>query len=120
LRRAQAFVFAAEEDFGIAPVEAQACGTPVLALGRGGTLETVRDFVTDAEAPTGILFSEATAEQIRDAVALFRQNAECFRAATCREHAARFSQERFRQEILEIVCNTTTAANRSGELITSF
>ncbi|MFY9314751.1 MAG: glycosyltransferase, partial [Burkholderiales bacterium] len=56
LRRARAFLFAAVEDFGIAPVEAMACGTPVIAFGRGGAAETVAGL--DAPAPTGVLFAE--------------------------------------------------------------
>ena len=59
LRGARAFLFAAEEDFGILPVEAQACGTPVIAYGRGGSLETVRGL--DAAAPTGAFFARQDA-----------------------------------------------------------
>ncbi|WP_348814137.1 glycosyltransferase, partial [Flavobacterium maritimum] len=61
MQKAKAFVFAAEEDFGIIPVEAQACGTPVIALKKGGTLETV------LEKETGIFFEEQTAEKIKEA-----------------------------------------------------
>lgn len=57
LQRARAFVFAAEEDFGIAPVEAQACGTPVIAFGKGGALETVRGLGLVGEKPTGLFFA---------------------------------------------------------------
>src|SRR6185437_10805102 len=69
MRRAKAFVFAAEEDFGISVVEAQACGTPVIAYGKGGALETVRD-LPDAR-PTGIFFGEQTVESIVAAVENF-------------------------------------------------
>ena len=61
-RRAQAVIMPGEEDFGIVPVEAQACGRPVVALARGGALETV----TDGE--TGVLFAEPTAESLADAL----------------------------------------------------
>lgn len=54
MRNAKAFVFAAEEDFGITPVEAQACGTPVIAYGKGGALETIRPIGVDMA--TGIFF----------------------------------------------------------------
>ena len=54
MREAKAFIFAPEEDFGITPVEAQAAGTPVIAYGAGGVLETVRDL--DQQEPTGPLF----------------------------------------------------------------
>ncbi len=65
MQRARAFVFAAEEDFGIAPVEAQACGTPVIAYGRGGAAETVR------AGETGVFFHEQTAAAIAAAVRRF-------------------------------------------------
>ena len=65
LQRAKAFVFMAEEDFGIVPVEAQACGTPVIAFGRGGVAETV------VAGQTGILFHEQSAESLAGAVRLF-------------------------------------------------
>ena len=98
MRRARAFVFAAMEDFGIVPLEAQACGTPVIALGAGGSLETVRG-LGHANKPTGVFFDTHTPEAIVDAVNRFEQNAEMFSAEQCREHAVRFSPERFRREI---------------------
>ena len=96
LQRARAFVFAAEEDFGIAPLEAQACGTPVIAYGRGGALETVKDF-THAH-PTGVFFDRQDAESLTAAVGVFERNAEAFSSSACRENALLFSQERFREE----------------------
>lgn len=60
MARAQAFVYAACEDFGIAPVEAQACGTPVIAYGAGGTLETIRDWRQSPELATGWHFAPQT------------------------------------------------------------
>ena len=60
VQRARAFVFAAQEDFGIAPVEAQVCGTPVIAYGSGGAAETVRGL--QQNPPTGVLFEEQTVE----------------------------------------------------------
>ena len=65
LQQARAFVFAAEEDFGIIPVEAQACGTPVIAYGKGGALETIQGL--DQAAPTGVFFFEQTAAAIGQA-----------------------------------------------------
>ena len=91
LRRARAFVFAADEDFGILPVEAQACGTPVIALGVGGARETVRD------GETGLFFGEQTAEAIAAAVRRFEEGPE-FAVAACRANAERFSVGRFRRE----------------------
>jgi glycosyltransferase involved in cell wall biosynthesis len=101
LRRARAFVFAAEEDFGILPVEAQACGTPVIAYGRGGSLETVRASGTDAA--TGMFFSAQTAGAIVDAVWRFDTVLPAIRADACRGNAARFSAERFRAEFAAFV-----------------
>ncbi len=92
MQRARAFLFAAEEDFGIAPVEAQACGTPVIAYGRGGAAETVIDGVT------GLLFHEQSAAAIREAVRAFEQIEDSFDPATIRAHSLRFSTERFRRE----------------------
>jgi len=96
LQAAQALVFAADEDFGILPVEAQACGTPVIAYGRGGALETVVD------EQTGLLFAEQTQEAIIDAVERF--DSYCaWDAMAIRSNAKRFSAERFRQELAGLV-----------------
>lgn len=101
MQRARAFVFAAVEDFGIMPVEAQACGTPVIALGRGGALETVRGL--DADVPTGVFFDAQEAPALREAVARFEEHAHRFDPAAIRRHALRFSEARFRQEFAEFV-----------------
>ncbi len=93
LRTAKAFIFAADEDFGIAPLEAQALGTPVIALGRGGSTETIRGL--DAAAPTGVLFPEQSAASIAAAVAQFEASAHRITAAACRANAERFSRQTF-------------------------
>jgi glycosyltransferase involved in cell wall biosynthesis len=93
MQRARAFVFAAEEDFGIAPVEAQACGTPVIAYGRGGSLDTVLD---RGPAPTGLFFMEQSPAAIVDAVQRFESLAEAFDPDACRAHAETFSAPQFR------------------------
>lgn len=92
LSSARAFVFAAEEDFGIAPVEAQACGVPVVALGKGGAAETVVD------GRTGVLFEEATEASLAEGVERFRSLEARLDPAEARENAARFSVERFKRE----------------------
>lgn len=97
LRRARAFIFAAEEDFGIAPVEAQACGTPVIALARGGATETVCGL--DHPSPTGVLYTEQSAAGVRGAVARFESLGEAIAPAACRANAMRFGPERFRREL---------------------
>jgi len=101
LQAARAFVFAAVEDFGIAPVEAMACGTPVIALARGGAAETVAGL--DAAQPTGVLFAEQTAAALAGAVRAFEANAARIGAQACRARAERFSKARFRAEFTGFV-----------------
>jgi glycosyltransferase involved in cell wall biosynthesis len=98
---ARAFVFAAEEDFGIAPVEAQARGVPVIAYSRGGTLETVRGL--DHDAPTGVFFDEQSDVAIADAVRQFESNACRIEPGVCRGNAERFAEHVFRDEFSAFV-----------------
>nr|WP_314071292.1 glycosyltransferase family 4 protein [uncultured Campylobacter sp.] len=95
--RAKAFVFAAEEDFGITPVEAQACGTPVICFGRGGARETVRD------GESGLYFMEQNAKELLAAVAKFEQNYDKFEPTKIRENSLKFSRARFEAEIKSYV-----------------
>jgi len=97
MQRAKAFVFAAEEDFGISPLEAQACGTPVIAYAKGGVLETIRGL--DDENPTGVFFKEQNAVAIVNAIEEFERVRDRIPAERCRENALRFGQERFRHEL---------------------
>ncbi len=90
-RAAAVVVMPGEEDFGIVPVEAQACGRPVVALARGGALETVVDGVT------GILVQDESAESLADG--LRRALSHPFEARTIREHALAFGRDRFAAEI---------------------
>jgi glycosyltransferase involved in cell wall biosynthesis len=101
LRMARAFVFAANEDFGIAPIEAQACGTPVIALGKGGALETVRGL--DADRPTGCFFESQTAASVLEGIDRFESLDVPIDPADCRENAARFRSESFRERLHELV-----------------
>ena len=120
---ARAFIFAAEEDFGITPVEAQAMGTPVLALGRGGALETV---VTTGTHATGLLFDEAEPAAIAAAVERFITEEARFSPEACFRNARRFSVERFEDEFRRYVdeayadftagCQATHAKAPSSEL----
>lgn len=97
LQAAKAFIFAAEEDFGIAPLEAQACGTPVLAFGRGGACETVVNGVT------GLHFHEQTTDAICDAVDRFEAGALRFDPMRLRAHAEQFSTASFRKQFRNFV-----------------
>ena len=95
--RAKAFVFAAEEDFGITPVEAQACGTPVICFGRGGARETVLN------GESGLYFMEQNTKELLAAVAKFEQNYDKFEPAKIRENSLKFSRARFEAEIKSYV-----------------
>jgi glycosyltransferase involved in cell wall biosynthesis len=97
LQTARAFIFAADEDFGIMPVEAQACGTPVIAFGRGGALETVID------GETGVFFPNQTAGDIAQAVERFESLPEPLDPYQARANAERFSIEIFREELARII-----------------
>lgn len=99
---ARAFVFAAHEDFGISPVEAQACGTPVIAYGVGGAAETVRD-VRHLSEPTGLLFPQQTVASLVDAVDEFERLEGRIAADACRQWAEGFSEARFKQAFTQLV-----------------
>ena len=103
MQRAKAFIFAAEEDFGITPVEAQACGTPVIAFGKGGSLETVVGL--EKENPTGVFFKEQTVESICEAVDEFELQNGYYLPVNCRKNAEKFSIKHFINEIKDYVKN---------------
>lgn len=112
MRCAKAFVFAAEEDFGIAPVEAQACGTPVIAYGKGGAVETVRDL--SQSRPTGLFFHEQTIAAIAGAVSTFERESHRFSARDCRANAERFSIAHFRERFVACVERACPGATRGS------
>ena len=97
MQRARAFVFAGEEDFGITLVEAQACGTPVIAYGRGGATDIV--VTEEAEWPTGLLFERQDPDALAEAVERFERLEPRITSEACRTNALRFSETRFRAEI---------------------
>jgi glycosyltransferase involved in cell wall biosynthesis len=95
--RAKAFVHAAVDDFGIAAVEAQAAGCPVIALGRGGLRESIVD------GKTGVFYPEQSAESLMQAVERFNQGKNCFHEGEIRRNAQRFSRLRFQEEYYSFV-----------------
>lgn len=97
LKNCTAFIFAGEDDFGIAPVEAMGWGKPVLAFGAGGALETV------LQGATGEFFNDATPEVLADGVRRLRDNLLKYSPLVIRKWAERFCQEKFRQEIMDFV-----------------
>jgi glycosyltransferase involved in cell wall biosynthesis len=94
--KAKAFIFMPKEDFGIAPLEAQGCGTPVIAYGSGGAAETVRGL--EDEYPTGVFVKRQDVESLSEAIAEFESAYGRFLPEKCREWAMNFSEDRFREE----------------------
>lgn len=107
MQGAKAFLFPGEEDFGITPIEAQACGIPVIAYGRGGALETIEG------GKTGLFFKEQTKESVIEAVQAF-QTME-FEAEYIAKHAVKFSEERFREELQSYILKEYEAFEKSRE-----
>jgi glycosyltransferase involved in cell wall biosynthesis len=104
--RCRALLFPGEEDFGMVPVEAQSFGKPVIAYGRGGSLETIRGLNSGdyaPEVPTGIFFSEQSVASLSAAILQFESNASRFDAHQIREHAQKFSVEVFQGRMKEFV-----------------
>ncbi len=96
MQKAKAFVFAADEDFGIVPIEALSCGTPVIALNKGGTAETI---INEA----GILFNDQTAESIKKSVLNFEKSENKFDPARLHEYAKNFDRKIFEDKIRQFV-----------------
>jgi glycosyltransferase involved in cell wall biosynthesis len=114
LRRCRALLFPGEEDFGIVPVEANACGTPVIAFGRGGATETVIPPGGRRE-PTGLWLQEQTADCLAEGMLAFERTAADFSPKAARRQAVHFHQRRFAEELfgyLENVLRRAGAAAR--------
>ncbi|QOY86043.1 glycosyltransferase [Paludibaculum fermentans] len=103
MQHARAFVFAAEEDFGIVLAEAQACGTPAICYGRGGAL----DIVVDEQ--TGLFFRQPTAESLRETVGRFEARTARWDSHHIRRNALRFSIQSFRDNFLQVFHSATHA-----------
>lgn len=108
MSRCKAFIFAADEDFGIVPVEAQAAGAPVIAYGKGGSLETV---IADK---TGIFFGQQNFESLSRAISLFEEKQNSFDAQVIRKHAEKFRPEIFREHF-DLILKTAEAAKDNKE-----
>ncbi len=115
--RCKALIFPGEEDFGLVPLEAMACGKPVIAFGKGGVLETVvplnpqheairKQGATwaeiNSETPTGVFFYEPNTTSLIEALHLFERQHDCFDPALIRQHVAPFDRIHFKQRIQEI------------------
>lgn len=106
MQRCRALVFPGEEDFGIVPLEAQSCGKPVIAFGKGGAPETVvginPDDEEDAEA-TGIFFHEQTPEALRRAILQFEKIEDRFDGRICRSNALKFDRPIYKQAMQDYI-----------------
>lgn len=112
LPRSLAFLMPGAEEFGIAAIEAQACGIPVIAFAGGAAAETIGHA---GEAPTGVLFEQQTSECLEQALRRFAGQREAFSARACRSNAERFSPQRFRQQIEGLVKGLSWDWRRDGE-----
>ena len=99
MRKARGFIFAAKEDFGIAPIEAQAVGLPVIAYGAGAALETINT----TNQPSGVYFEEQTPASLISAIEYFERNIEIFTQNNCQTNAARFSESNFEKRFSEVM-----------------
>jgi glycosyltransferase involved in cell wall biosynthesis len=115
MQRSRAFIFAAEEDFGITPVEAQACGTPVIAFGRGGALETIRDL--SGPKPTGLYFERQEPAAIAEAVRVFEREQDRILPLDCWQNAQQFSTQRFRESYSSFVRHCWDAFRAAPPLV---
>jgi glycosyltransferase involved in cell wall biosynthesis len=105
MSKAKAFVYAACEDFGIALVEAQACGTPIIAYGGGGALETVQDIRKFPKNPTGLLFPEQTVESLIESVKTFEDTQSKFNSEFCHLQALKFTPKIFEKSYLGAIAD---------------
>lgn len=111
MRRARALLFPANEDFGIVPVEAQACGMPVLAFGQGGATETVLP-ADDTRVGTGLFFGEQRWQAVFRAMRRFEAHPDWFSPELARSQAETFSTERFERDLVACLDEVLPASSR--------
>lgn len=109
-RRCRAVLFPAEEDFGIVPVEAQACGAAVIAFGKGGATETIRPL--GEPDPTGVFFTEQAVDAVVEAMERFEREQGAFDPTAARQNAEPFGLERYERELFGYVEGVLTSWNR--------
>lgn len=107
MRRARALLFPGQEDFGIVPVEAQACGTPVIAYRQGGATETLVE-AAPGRGWTGLFFDQQTLESLAEAIERFERSGDVFDPATLRRNALRFNAARYEAELVAAVERATS------------
>jgi len=107
-QRCKALLFPGEEDFGIVPLEANACGTAVIAYGQGGATETIQP-LGEVEHPTGIWFKEPTVESLYAALERFEQSGNALQPQDCRQNALQYSPERFTEAMQHAVRTFTSS-----------
>ena len=116
IRKCRALIFPGEEDFGIVPLEAQACGKQVIAFGKGGALETVKGLNQHKSAKTnatGIFFFEQTPEALRKSISLFEKVRGQFDAQKCRDNVLRFDRHIYQQSMKNYIQSVITKATHS-------
>lgn len=109
--KCRALIFPGEEDFGIVPLEAMACGKPVIAYGRGGALETIISYDQlgkgRRKAPTGLFFHEQNVDSLMEAVEQFNKIEKEFDPAAIRNHSLQWDREIFKEKIRKYICDKT-------------